>query len=245
MRFATCLTVLLACASCASAEAPDADADAVRQKIASKIPGVVPGDIHESPVAGFYEIRKGQAYGYVTRDGKYLFEGDLVNLETGEQVTENQRREGRLAVIKKFGPDEVIEFAPKKTAYTVTVFTDIDCGYCRKFHSEIADYNAQGIAVRYLFFPRSGPHTESLYKAEAVMCSADRKSALTRAKLGAVLDTGKRCKNPVQRQYAAGGEIGVNATPVIVLPNGELVRGYVPASALAVKLATGEFAQLN
>ncbi len=243
MRFFTCLTFLLACASCASSEAPDAEA--MRKKIASKIPGIEAGDIRESAVAGYYEIKKGSAYGYVTRDGKYLFEGDMVNLETGEPITENQRRGERLAVLKRFGPDDVVEFAPKKTEYTVTVFTDIDCGYCRKLHREMADYNAQGIAVRYLFFPRTGPQTESYFKAEAVMCSADRRIAMTKAKMGVALDTGKLCQNPVKKQYAAAEELGINATPLIVLPNGDLVRGYVPATALAVKLATGEFAQVN
>ncbi len=243
MRFATCLTVLLALASCASSETPDSEA--MRKKIAGRIPGIQPADIRESPIAGYYEIKKGSAYGYVTRDGKYLFEGDLVNLETGEPITEGQRRSERLTVLKQFGPDEVIEFAPKKTDYTVTVFTDIDCGYCRKLHREIKDYNDQGIAIRYVFFPRSGPQTESFFKAEAVMCAADRKQALTKAKLGVALDTSKRCKNPVAKQYAAAEELGVNATPLLVLPNGDLVRGYVPAAQLAVKLATGDFAQLN
>ncbi len=244
MRFALCLTVLLVCASCASAESPDTDA--MRKKIAEKIPGVAPADIREAAIAGYYEIKKGSAYGYVTRDGKYLFEGDLVNLDTGEQVTENQRRGERLEVLKQFGPDDVIEFAPKKKAdYTVTVFTDIDCGYCRKLHSEMADYNRQGIAIRYLFYPRSGPRTDSFFKAEAVMCSADHRAALTAAKQGAALDTGKRCRNPVQRQYEAGEALGVNATPMLILPNGDLVRGYVPATALAVKLATGEFGAVN
>ncbi|MEK6805076.1 MAG: DsbC family protein [Pseudomonadota bacterium] len=243
MRFATCLTVLLACASCASAESPDADA--VRKKIAEKIPGIELTDVREAAIAGYYEVKKGSAYGYVTRDGKYLFEGDLVNLETGEPVTENQRRGERLKVLKRFGPDEVVEFAPKKTDYTVTVFTDIDCGYCRKLHQEMRDYNAQGIAIRYMFFPRSGPRTDSFFKAEAVMCAADRKQALTKAKMGIDLGAGKHCKNPVQKQYAAAEELGVNATPLMVLPNGDLVRGYVPATALAVKLATGEFGQVN
>jgi thiol:disulfide interchange protein DsbC len=117
------------------------------------------------------------------------------------------------------------------------VFTDIDCGYCRKLHAEMAQYNAQGIGIRYLFYPRSGPNTDSFAQAQQVWCSADRKEALTQAKRGVHINAPASCSNPVQAHYDAGDALGINATPMLVLQDGEIVRGYVPPASLAARIA--------
>jgi len=233
-RFITTFAVLLACASCATAE--DSQLDKVRKKVTEALPGVQKENVNPSAAPGLYEIRKGSVFGYVTADGRYLIQGDMVDIVTGEEITEKQRMGARVDVLKQFGPDRVIEFAPKDPKYVVTVFTDIDCGYCRKLHSEIQDYNDKGIAIRYVFFPRSGPDTPSWEKAQKVWCSADRKEALTQAKRGVALNSPSTCPNPVQQQYEAGEALGINATPMLLLPDGEIVRGYVPARSLIARL---------
>jgi thiol:disulfide interchange protein DsbC len=165
-----------------------------------------------------------------------------VDLKTGKEVTEAERRADRRSALAALGDKNMIEFAPKppvKTKYVVTVFTDVDCGYCRLLHSHIADYNAKGIEIRYAFFPRSGPDTESWYRAETVWCSADRKAALTKAKLGDELAQ-KSCANPIAREYQLGQEIGVHATPAMVMPDGELILGVVSPDELAAHLAQGD-----
>lgn len=229
------LVLLLACAGCA--QAGDQELEQVRKTVTANLPGVTPEMITRSSAPGVYQIRKGSVFAYVTADGRYLIQGDMVDLETGEEVTEKQRAGTRLAVLKQFGPDQVIEFGPKDAKYWVTVFTDVDCGYCRKLHAEMAQYNAQGIGIRYLFYPRSGPNTPSFEQAEAVWCSGDRKEALTQAKRGVHINASSNCPNPVQQHYAAGDELGINATPMLILPDGEIVRGYVRAPALAARLA--------
>ncbi len=234
-RFSPVVLVLLACASCASAEDPQLDQ--VRKKVMANLPGIEKEMITPSTAPGLYQIQKGSVFGYVTADGRYLISGDMVDIVSGEEVTEKQRQGARMAVIKQFGPDSVIEFAPKDPKYVVTVFTDIDCGYCRKLHSEMSQYHANGIAIHYLFYPRSGPNTESFSKAQSVWCSADRKEALTQAKRGVDIKTPGSCANPVLKQYEAGEALGINATPMLILPDGEIVRGYVPAHALAMRLA--------
>jgi thiol:disulfide interchange protein DsbC len=234
-RTLSALVLLLACAACASAEDPELEK--VRKTVTTNLPGVTKEMITPSTAPGLYQVQKGSVFGYVTRDGRYLIQGDMVDLVTGEEVTEKQRENARLAVLKQFGPDRVIEFAAKDTKHWVTVFTDIDCGYCRKLHSEMPEYNAAGIGIRYLFYPRSGPNTPSFQQAQAVWCSADRKEALTQAKRGVNINTPTTCSNPVQQHYEAGEALGINATPMLVLPDGEIVRGYVRAPALAGRLA--------
>lgn len=229
------LIILIACAGCA--QAGESQLEKVRKDVSARVPGITAEMITPSAAPGLYQVRKGSEFGYITSDGRYLITGDMIDLVTGEEISEAQRGEARRAVLTQFGPDEVIEFAPKDPKYFITVFTDIDCGYCRKLHSEMKQYNDAGIGVRYLFFPRTGPNTPSFQQAQAVWCSADRRDALTKAKRGVHIATSEKCPNPVQRQYEAGDALGVNATPTLIMPGGEVVRGYVPAHALAVRLA--------
>ena len=207
--------------------------DTVKARIAKAL-GITVDAVTSSPAASLYEVRKDHEFGYVTTDGKYLVQGDMVALDSGEQVTEVHRRTERLAALKDLGIDNMIEFAPPPpmaTKYVVTVFTDIDCPYCRKLHSEIAQYNARGIAIRYLFFPRSGLNTPSYFTAEAVWCSSDRQTALTKAKRGENIPV-RKCDNPVAREYQLGLDLGVHGTPMLILPNGQELPGYVPAQQL-------------
>lgn len=229
-RLLPALVLLSLCGACA--EAGDQSFDKTRDKVIAAMPGLKKEMISPSPSPDLLQIQKGSDYGYVTKDGRYFIHGDMVDLATQEEITENLRQVARLGVLKQFGPDSVIEFAPKDPKYIVTVFTDVDCGYCRKLHSEIDQYEAAGIGIRYLFYPRSGPNTESFAKAEAVWCSADRKAALTLAKKGGPVMGPTNCPNPVQKQYDAGEALGINATPMLVLPDGEIVRGYLPPQAL-------------
>jgi thiol:disulfide interchange protein DsbC len=130
----------------------------------------------------------------------------------------------------------MLVFGPAKVEHTITVFTDVDCPWCRKMHSQIADYNKLGIRVRYMFFPRTGPDTESWGKAEAVWCAADRKDAFTRSKAGEDIKP-KACPgSPVAREYKLGHDLGVSGTPGVVLENGELIPGYLPPQQLLVHI---------
>jgi thiol:disulfide interchange protein DsbC len=208
-----------------------------RVELASKIPGAKPDELRESPIPGIYELTRGADVAYVTSDGKYAIAGDLYDMGSNDNLTEKSRRGERVKLISAMPESQMVVFSPKDPKYTVTVFTDVDCGYCRKLHSQIVDYNRLGIKVRYLFYPRSGPNTESWEKAEEVWCSSNRGDALTRAKRGEEITGPKHCSgSPVARQYALGQELGVRGTPAIVLDSGEMLPGYLPPAMLAQHL---------
>lgn len=228
-------TATTAAATTTPASTPEMEA--LRVKL-SKTLSVPIQAVRPSPIAGVYEIQSGFNFGYVSADGEYLIEGDLVRLSTGETLTENNRKVARLAAVQKLGLENMIVFAPPadKIKHTITVFTDVDCGYCRMLHSQVAEYNAKGIAIHYVFFPRTGPNTESFYKAEAVWCSADRNAALTQAKLGGAITNAPKCKDPILEQYTTGAAIGVRGTPSIILEDGEMIPGYQPPDQLAQML---------
>lgn len=209
--------------------------DAINQVLQRLIPDEKPDRIVESPIPGMYEVSYGLEIFYVTGDGRYILRGDLLNTGTRQNLTEASRDTITLGLMNQIDPKSMIIFSPKEIKHTVTVFTDVDCAFCRKLHSQIADYNKYGIAVRYLAFPRTGVDTESYYKAVSVWCSDDRQAALTRAKLG---ETPKRktCTNPVREHMALGDKLGVSGTPTIILEDGSLVSGYIPPTQMSQML---------
>ncbi|HYK25766.1 MAG TPA: DsbC family protein, partial [Steroidobacteraceae bacterium] len=198
-----------------------------RAFIASKVPGAKPEDVRATPIPGLYEIMRGTDAAYVTADGKYAIAGDLYDLRSDVNLTDNERRATRLKLLDQIPESQMVIFGEKSEPHTITVFTDVDCPYCRKLHSQIADYNRLGIRVRYMFYPRTGPNTPSWTRAEEVWCSSDRHTALTKAKLGESLHV-QLCPNtPVAREYELGRELNIEGTPAIVLGNGDMLPGYV------------------
>ncbi len=221
------------------ADVAPGDLDAIKGRLQANMPGLQVDAVRATPIEGLYEVQSGFNFGYVTPDGRYLIDGDLNDIASGERLTENRRRTARAELIGGLAADQTIEYAPAggDAKYTVTVFTDIDCGYCRKLHEHIAEYNGDGIAVRYVFFPRSGPGTSSFHKAEKVWCAADRQDALTEAKLGKGFEGPRDCSNPVMDHLRLAAELGLRGTPAIVLPDGELIPGYQEPAQLLKALA--------
>jgi thiol:disulfide interchange protein DsbC len=205
---------------------------AIERALKEIMPEIAPSEIRPSPVAGLSEVLIGPKLFYMTNDGNYLFQGSLIDIKTRTDISEERRKVVRLDEINKVGENSMIIFPAEKERHTITVFTDIDCGYCRKLHKEIDQYNAKGITVRYMMFPRSGKNTPSYYKAVSVWCADDRRDALTRSKAGETLPKAE-CSNPVTTHMNLGELLGIQGTPAIVLDNGELLPGYVPANRLA------------
>jgi thiol:disulfide interchange protein DsbC len=204
--------------------------------VAAHLPGAKPEDLRTTPIPGIYEFKRGAELVYVTADGRYGFAGDLYRMHDRANLSDARRRELRLALLEAVPESSMVVFAPAAPRYTITVFTDVDCTYCRALHRQIAEYNRLGVKVRYMFFPRSGPNTESWSKAEQVWCSADRRAALTAAKLGTPLKAAVCLPNPVADQYALGKAIGLSGTPGIVTESGELLPGYAPPDELLQEL---------
>jgi thiol:disulfide interchange protein DsbC len=199
----------------------------VRARIAAKMPGAKITDIAVSPIPGVYEVTMGGLIAYVSADGRYLLSGSLYDLDTQANLTDERRAVARAKVLASIPEDKMIIFAPPNPKMTVTVFTDIDCGFCRRFHNQIAEFNKAGVKVRYLLYPRTGPGSESWKKAEQVWCAADRKDALTRAKRGEDLKS-KDCKSTqVANDYRFGEELGVEGTPAVFTERGVYIGGFM------------------
>ena len=197
-----------------------------------------PKAVGTTPVPGLYEVRVWGEFVYVTADGRFFLHGDLYDSRSRRNLTETSRQEDRLEVVDAIDPETFIVFAPSKPKHTVTVFTDVDCPYCAKFHLEVPELNKLGVRVRYAAWPRTPPGTESYARSISVWCADDRRQAITDAKAGREIGPAT-CDNPVQEHFEAGQQVGVRGTPTIVTEDGEVIGGYVPFRELVQMLEQG------
>lgn len=232
-RFTTALIALiLTAANPALAEGPAV----IREALSKAVPDIEIDSIAPSPISGLYEVLVGTELMYVTGDGHYYLDGRIVDIAQRRDLTEPKLAGARLKVVERLGEDQMIVFEPQgETEHTITVFTDIDCGYCRRLHQRIDGYGDEGIRVRYLLYPRAGKGSPSYDKAVSVWCADDRQAALTAAKAGKRV-ANQDCPNPVDEHLALGRELAIRGTPALLLETGKLVPGYVAPEQLAAML---------
>ncbi|MCW8986205.1 MAG: DsbC family protein [Gammaproteobacteria bacterium] len=213
------IVVLSVCLFINPVFAEKAELETARKNISKLFKGINPENIFPSPVSGLYQVLMPPRFFYASADGRYLVDGDLIDMTTKENVSQGPRNKSISAAIDGMGEDSMVIFGKESLKHTVTVFTDIDCTYCRKLHNEIKKYNELGIRIRYMAYPRAGIGSGSFKKAEAVWCSKDKAKAMTDSKNGVDVKSDS-CKNPVGQHYALGQMIGLRGTPALVLEDG-------------------------
>ena len=230
------VAAVFCCALLAQAADDDAALNEVRVKMSAMFESIDPMNITPSPVDGWFTIQQGSIIAYVSGDGRYLLQGDLIDLERQVNLSEQSRNVARRDLIATLTDDQAILFSPADVKYSVTVFTDVDCSYCRRLHSQINEYLAKGIQVRYALYPRNGPASKSWSTSEKVWCAKDRNRALTAAKLDQKFETSRCDSAMVSNHYRVGRDIGLSGTPAIVLEDGTLIGGYLPPDQLSLQL---------
>ncbi len=195
------------------------------------------GSVTASPIPGLYQVTipNGPTL-FASGDGKYFVAGEMFQVKPGMFVNlqEQTRVKERVELIAAIPASELIVFpAEGERKAFINVFTDIDCGFCRKLHREVPALNAMGIEVRYLAYPRAGVGSGSYNKLATAWCAEDPNEVLTQLKNRESVDIDVCSDNPVAKQYALGGRLGVTGTPALVLADGTLLPGYREADELA------------
>ena len=248
---ATLLAMVIALSACSSNSQPVSSAVAADASTSQSVPAdlaqkfgqnlIKAGlnakviDIQPTEVQGiFWVTMQGLPAVFTTADGQYILQGDLVKLgqNTVTDVTAPLVQAKASKLFNQLDVKDMVVYKPDTTKAVAYVFTDVDCGYCRKFHSEMAEVNAKGIEIRYLAWPRS---PQIMPKMQAVWCSEDRHAAMDAAKHGLPV-TAASCKDPVEAQHQLGMQLGVNGTPAIYSADGKYLGGYIPATELAKQL---------
>lgn len=216
----------------------------VRQAIKGLAANVQVDSIQLAPMPGFYQVIASGQMVYVSADGKYLMHGDVVDLTTRKNISDAAWANFRRKELAKVPASARIVYAPKDPKYTITVFSDVNCGFCRALHEHMAAFNKAGIAVEYLAWPReglvstSGSPTATYAEMASIWCASDRKAAFTAAVEGSKPKSAT-CANPVKDQFNLGLKLGVSGTPMIIAADGRTLGGYVTPEQLLQALKTG------
>lgn len=203
-------------------------------------------EVKASPMPGVAQVLTDQGLFFMSEDGRYLIAGNVLDLQQwqtvrGQRVPTNLKDQLMAPIIQQKlaeQKDQVIEYKAPKEKYVVHVFTDPSCGYCRKLHQEMKDYHNAGITVRYLAYPRAGVGSETGLQMQHVWCAKNKNAAMDNAKADKAVAKAM-CQNPVASQYALGQFFGINGTPAMILPDGNIIPGYMPAAALLQQLSSG------
>ena len=216
-------------------ETDETNFKAVEEKFRTLVPNAGTIAVSETPITGVLQVQVNSDIVYVTSDAKYLLQGQVIDLDSRENLTDRAKSGIRLSLLNNLDVDKQITFAPEEPKYDLLVFTDIDCGYCRKLHDQMKGYNEQGIAIHYMAFPRAGVGSDSYNKFVSVWCSDNQQEAMTLAKNGGDPEP-QSCANPVAEQYNLGQELGVTGTPSMVASDGTMIPGYMPPAQLRQRL---------
>lgn len=219
---------------------PAAVTAAITKSIEASRPDLKVKSVAASEMPGLYAVQIGDGPTvYATADGRYFVLGDLFEVKPNGfiNLAEQQRNGERAKLIAQVKPADMIIFKPQgKPKAVINVFTDVDCFYCQKLHQEVPELNKRGIEVRYLAWPRSGTTGETYNKMVTAWCAKDRQQALTQLKARAPVPLKGCTPNPVADQYQLGVKMGLEGTPAMIMPDGTLLPGYMPAANLAQAL---------
>lgn len=229
-------SILLACAVTAAADTRDDVA--VREALATLFPNQPDAKLHDTPLPGMREVVMGTQVLYMSQDGRYVLAGPLVDSGTGENLTERRVAKARARLLNENPQVPRYRWAEEGNTQTITVVTDIDCPYCRRFHKDIPKYNAAGIAVEYVMLPRSGKDTPSYVKTVGAACAKRPEDAITAAMNGEKT-ADKSCANPIDKHMALARALGVTSTPTILLDDGRMVLGQKSPQALLTMMGEG------
>ena len=196
--------------------------------------------LSESPIAGVYELVSGGTIFYVNEAGTLLIEGDMIDLENRVSLTEEKLGKLHMGMIADLTESEMLVYQPDEpTGRSITVFTDISCGFCQRLHSELDTLLESGVAVRYLMFPRAGLNTPAAQALESVWCNDDPQAAMTTAKAGGRVPPSS-CVNPMEQHVALAQQVGLRGTPLIYLDSGERIPGYRDAATIVNMVNSSE-----
>jgi len=206
----------------------------------ARLPGVPIDSLSEGPYPGLYEVVSDSQIIYVDEGVSLLFQGDMIDLDSGTNLTESRLTGLHMGLINDLGEDNMLVYKSEiPSDRTITVFTDINCGYCRKLHGEIDTLLKGGVNVRYLMFPRAGLESESRDALESVWCADDPQTAMTSAKAGQPIAP-MQCNTPIEQHYALAEQVGLRGTPLIYLDNGTAIPGYREAKIIVEMINSTE-----
>ena len=233
--FLLSITILASCSNTNNIDGAKNNIDGAKKAIKDAYPDITVDNIRVFNDK-FFEVTVQKEIFYMTKDYKNLIAGNIIELKTGENLTEKTKQNGRISLISNLDTNGMIIYKPKKTNHVLTVFTDTSCPYCKKLHDEIDNLITNNIEVRYVLFSRNGNNDDAFRQMVSIWCSSDRLKNLDAAFDGDFIKNDNSCENPISKNYTSAQNLGVTGTPMIFTGDGKLIVGYQPSRAIIAYL---------
>ena len=233
--FLLSITILASCSNTNNKDGAKNNIDGAKKAIKDAYPDITVDNIRVFNDK-FFEVTVQKEIFYMTKDYKNLIAGNIIELKTGENLTEKRKENARISLINNLDTNGMIIYKPKKTNHVLTVFTDTSCPYCKKLHDEIDNLITNNIEVRYVLFSRNGNNDDAFRQMVSIWCSSDRLKNLDAAFDGDFIKNDNSCENPISKNYTSAQNLGVTGTPMIFTGDGKLIAGYRPSREIIAYL---------
>lgn len=211
----------------------------VEKRLKEQYPATRITEVRESAIKGLYEVVMGRNVAYTDESGRYMLFGHLYDMKEQKDLTAQRLDEINKIDVSALPLADAIKTVKGDGSRKLYVFSDPDCPFCQRLERETVPL-LDNVTIYTFLYPLEGLHPDAKRKAETIWCAKDRAKAWEDFMKSGTLPEGvTRCDNPVERNIRLGSSMGINGTPTIILGDGTMVPGFVPASELERRLSAG------
>lgn len=245
LRRRLALPLVLIIAACGSGSAEPRMPDDTRSAVEARFAETQVDDVSCDGFGPLCQVVAGKTVFYVDPDARHAFIGRVYDLEGKRDLTEatlatlrpesqpNPPPQMQSSLSWADLPFEASILRNEGGRLSVAVFSDINCGYCRRLSDAL--HEAPDIEVREFLVGMS----QSADVSNAIACSDDPEAALETYYATRRAPNGTCSEDVVTPAQAAARTIGMSGTPTFVRPDGQTMAGFQSVSQLRAWLEAG------
>jgi thiol:disulfide interchange protein DsbC len=189
--------------------------------------------VSPAPVTGLYEILVGNEIFYTDSTGKYLIQGEIIELSTGKNITEQRQSDLNRIKWSDLNQANAIKNVRGNGSRQLAIFSDPNCGYCKRLEKSLQQLD--NVTIYTYLIPILSP--DSAQKAKQIWCSSDPYKAYIDWMVNGVSPSGKTdCSNPLDKNLTTAKNYGITGTPTIFFTDGSRFPGAVQITDIEKKL---------
>ena len=191
--------------------------------------------VSPAPVSGLYEVLVGNDIFYTDVSGKYLIQGEIIELATGKNITEQRQTDLNRIKWSELTPANAIKNVRGNGSRQLAVFSDPNCGYCKRLEKSLQQLD--NVTIYTYLIPILSP--DSAQKSKQIWCSSDQNKAYMDWMINGTAPSGKgECSTPLDKNMAFAKTYGVTGTPTLFFTDGSRFPGAVQISDIEKKFSS-------
>lgn len=213
-----------------------ADEAAIRKALEPLLAARI-GEIRPAPIAGLFEVHveteDGTRIVYTDARASYVIHGNIYEPRTGRDLTGERLRKLSEVPFDALPLDQAVKIRRGNGKRVLAVFSDPYCPACKQFENTLQQVD--DITLYVFMIPVIRPDLAD--HSKAVWCSADRAQAWLDLVLRGKRPAAKSaCDNPIDKNLQLVRKLRLQATPTLILANGERHDGGLPLPELIQRL---------